>query len=388
MKRELRQAVAAGDTAAIDRLITEHPELLKEVSECWAPGFGTENISPEVAAFLVARGAELTPHAAAGLGLTDRLRAMLAADPSIVDAKGGDGCTPLHFARDLATARLLLDNGAKVDARDEDHYSTPAQWLIGRAPDVVRLLLDRGATPDIFLAVALGDRNLVERLVAEDPTCVTHRIGRLIHFPPIGHNGGGTIYQWTLAFNSYSHQVALLKGQPALFNYLYEHSDTATRFLVNCVLARRAEAEAIAAQHPGLVASLPSEDLELLPRYCWETNTNYDAVKLMLDLGFPVTQTERSHGYTPLHNAAWAGSADLVDLLIARGHPVDLRDPGYDATPLGWAIHCCIEAKRHPEGEYGRVAQSLVDAGSPLEDIRYPTGDPRIDAVLRPKMGA
>src|SRR6185369_4384447 len=173
MKRELRQAVAAGDTAAIDRLITEHPELLKEVSECWAPGFGTENISPEVAAFLVARGAELTPHAAAGLGLTDRLRAMLAADPSIVDAKGGDGCTPLHFARDLATARLLLDNGAKVDARDEDHYSTPAQWLIGRAPDVVRLLLDRGATPDIFLAVALGDRNLVERLVAEDPTCVT-----------------------------------------------------------------------------------------------------------------------------------------------------------------------------------------------------------------------
>jgi hypothetical protein len=32
----------------------------------------------------------------------------------------------------------------------------------------------------------------------------------------------------------------------------------------------------------------------------------------MLDLGFPVAHPERSHGYTPLHNAAWAGSGDLV----------------------------------------------------------------------------
>ncbi|MGH9202027.1 MAG: hypothetical protein ACRD2A_12430 [Vicinamibacterales bacterium] len=39
----------------------------------------------------------------------------------------------------------------------------------------------------------------------------------------------------------------------------------------------------------------------------------------MLDLGFPIAHPERSHGYTALHNAAWSGSADLVDLLIARG---------------------------------------------------------------------
>ena len=76
-------------------------------------------------------------------------------------------------------------------------------------------------------------------------------------------------------------------------------------------------------------------DRELVAKYCWETNTNYAAVKLMLDLGFPVAHPERSHGYTPLHNAAWAGSGDLVELLIARGHPVDIRDPGFDATPLG-----------------------------------------------------
>ena len=62
---------------------------------------------------------------------------------------------------------------------------------------------------------------------------------------------------------------------------------------------------------------LPSADLELLPRYCWETNTNYKAVRLMLDLGFPIAHTESSHGYSPLHNAAWSGDAALVDTRVA-----------------------------------------------------------------------
>ena len=121
-----------------------------------------------------------------------------------------------------------------------------------------------------------------------------------------------------------------------------------------------------------------------MAKYCWETNTHYAAVKLMLDLGFPVAHPERSHGYTPLHNAAWAGSGDLVELLIARGHPVDIRDPAFDATPLGYALHDCLVEKRHPEGEFARVVKALVEAGSPLKGIKYPTGHPAVDEVLRP----
>jgi ankyrin repeat protein len=189
-----------------------------------------------------------------------------------------------------------------------------------------------------------------------------------------------------LAFNSYSHQIALLKGHTALFEFLYENSDMPTRLLVSCLLGRRSEAEAIAARNPGLVASLPAVDHELVARYCWETNTNYEAVKLMLDLGFPVAHPERSHGYSPLHNAAWAGSADLVDLLLERGHPVDLVDPGYHSTPLGYAIYDCTVEKRHPEGDFGRVVKSLLDAGSPWDALAYPTGDARIDDVLEPRM--
>jgi hypothetical protein len=330
------------------------------------------------------QNADQAVHDAARAGLTDELAEMLAVDASLVDAKGMDARTPLHCAGTVPVAALLLDHGARIDARDEDHDSTPAQWRIREAPDVSRFLLERGAKADIFLAAALGDLALAEKLVSEDRACPAQRIGKAPEFPPIGQGRGGTIYQWTLRFNSYPHQIALMKGHPAMFDFLYAESDTATRLLVNCLLARRAEAEAIAREHPEIVRELPDVDRELVAKYCWETNTNYEAVKLMLDLGFPVAHPERSHGYTPLHNAAWAGSGDLVELLIARGHPVDIRDPGYDATPLGYALHDWLVEKRHPEGEFARVVKALLDAGSPVAGVKYPTGDAAADELLRP----
>jgi ankyrin repeat protein len=330
------------------------------------------------------QNADQSVHEAARAGLVGELSTMLAMDASLINAKGIDARTPLHCAGTVAVAALLLDHGARIDARDEDHDSTPAQWRIGESPDVARFLLERGAKADIFLAAALGDLALAERLVAEDRTCLADRIGKPPHFPPLGHEGrGGTIYQWTLRFNSYPHQIALLKRHQEMFDFLYAQSDMPTRLLVNCVLARRAEAEAIAEKHPEIVPGLPDVDRQLVAKYCWETNSHYDAVKLMLDLGFPVAHPEHGHGYTPLHNAAWAGSGDLVELLISRGHPVDIRDPGYDATPLGYALYDCLVEKRHPEGEFPRVVKALLEAGSPLNGVQYPTGDPVLDEVLQ-----
>jgi ankyrin repeat protein len=180
--------------------------------------------------------------------------------------------------------------------------------------------------------------------------------------------------------------VAARKGHRELFEFLLSQSDVPTQFLVACVMADRGAAEKIAAAHPGLVSTLPDADKELLARYCWETNANIDVVRLMLDVGFPIDFPERSHGYTPLHNAAWGGYADLVNLLLERGHRTDLRDPTYHATALDWAIHCCIQDGRHPEGEYGRVTAALVAAGCPWDRSRYPTGHPGIDDALRRDM--
>jgi ankyrin repeat protein len=63
------------------------------------------------------------------------------------------GITPLHqFARkgDVENARIFLDHGADLDARDEDIRSTPLGWAakFGTLP-MVQLLLERGAKPNL-----------------------------------------------------------------------------------------------------------------------------------------------------------------------------------------------------------------------------------------------
>ena len=119
---------------AVEAALHEHPDLPDAIGKSWANGFCTDHIPPAIAGFFVAHGAPLTVHAAAAFGFTDSLANLLAADPSLIYAKGGDGCTPLHFARDVATAQFLLDHGPDIDARDEDHNSTPAH----RVPSALR----------------------------------------------------------------------------------------------------------------------------------------------------------------------------------------------------------------------------------------------------------
>src|SRR5687768_15462587 len=71
-------------------------------SQWWAGGFGLlDSASDDLAAYAITRGAFVDAHAAARLGMIDRLRELVARDPSVAHARGGDGQTPLHFARNV-----------------------------------------------------------------------------------------------------------------------------------------------------------------------------------------------------------------------------------------------------------------------------------------------
>ena len=209
---------------AMVNLLLEAGANIEKISVFWAPGFWLEEVPPGVSEHLLTRGATLTVHAASALGLAPRVRQFLEADPDLLEAPGGDGARPLHFARTVEVAELLIDHGANLEARDDDHRSTPAQWRIKRSPEVTKLLLSRGAEPDLFLAAGLGDVTLTRAVLETDPECVTYRIGNNQGpFPGIGFEGaGGTILQWQLGFNLAPQEVAMKRGHTDVYALLMQ----------------------------------------------------------------------------------------------------------------------------------------------------------------------
>jgi len=105
----------------------------------------------KMAAFLIARGAKVDVLSASGLGLLDRLRAILKADPASVHFTGTDGKwpQPLIWAarrKQLAAAKLLLDAGANVNAPSPWSNSTALHHAAGAGDiEMCTLLLNRGA---------------------------------------------------------------------------------------------------------------------------------------------------------------------------------------------------------------------------------------------------
>jgi hypothetical protein len=174
-------AVQRSDRATIDVLVRAGANIRKR-TEWWAGGFGVlDDCDPNLVEFLIERGAELDAHAASRLGLIAKLRELVTADPGVVYARGGDGQTPLHFASTVEVAEFLLTNGAEIDARDVDHESTPAQYMlrVGQKrhyprdrQDVARYLVSQGCRTDILMATALGDADLVRRHLDADPGCI------------------------------------------------------------------------------------------------------------------------------------------------------------------------------------------------------------------------
>ena len=169
--------VAKNDRPVVEALL-EFGANINVKTDWWAGGFGVlDDTDPEQAAWLIERGAIVDIHAAAGLAKADTVREWIARDPSLVHAPGGDGKRPLHWASTKEIIDILLAHGAEIDARCLDHQSTAAQYRV-RDIELCRYFISRGAQVDIFMAAALGDEALVNRVLDADPGCITARIGR------------------------------------------------------------------------------------------------------------------------------------------------------------------------------------------------------------------
>jgi ankyrin repeat protein len=88
---------------------------------------------------------------AAKKGQVESIKALLAADAGLINARDNDGSTPLHCAiwkGHEAVVALLLELGADVNAHNQnDHWGTTPLHAAAHAnqPRIAQLLIDHGA---------------------------------------------------------------------------------------------------------------------------------------------------------------------------------------------------------------------------------------------------
>jgi len=400
------------DAASLKRLLDQHPEIKKKINEpvaafnsplivqahsremldvlldagadinarssWWAGGFGLlDSASPELSTYAIERGAIVDAHSASRLGLLGRLQEILSAHPELVNARGGDGQTPLHFASTVAVAEYLLDHGAVIDMLDVDHESTPAQYMVRDRQEVLRYVIQRGCKTDILMAAALGDLPLVRRHLEENPECIRIRVNDQ-YFPMQNKKAGGTIYQWTLGFNISPHEVAKQFGHQEVFDLLMRSSPPGVKLIVACWLNDEAGVKTLLREQDGLAARL----MESYARQVADAarNNNASAVRLMLTATLPVQATGQ-HGATPLHWAAFHGNTEMIKVILPYKPPLEILDADFHSTPLGWAIHGSEHGWNCRTGDYAGTVVALLEAGAkPPEKI---AGSAPLQEVLR-----
>lgn len=152
------RACTSGDVAALGDLLASDPALARERLGGGSTALHLAAQHPEAVRLLIESGA----------------------DPNARDL--GDNATPLHVAaanRSLESVRLLLDAGADPRGAGDVHDGEVIGWASCEGNDaVIQLLLERGAKHHIFSAMARRDRELVERLVEEDPEALSRRRSR------------------------------------------------------------------------------------------------------------------------------------------------------------------------------------------------------------------
>lgn len=216
---------------------------------------------------------------------TAHAAAMLAKDASLVKVKSTrDHATPLHLASSVAMAKLLLDNGADLNARDGHYSGTPLRWAASNLwdhshsrIDLVRYLQSKGASEsDIYFATAVGDIARMQTILAGDPSLVNKRSDN----NDVLFGGAAPL------------QIAAYADQLDAVKFLLDHGAD---------IHNRSE----------------WKNTEAVEKAAWTGAA--DVVEFLLDRGATVNGTDRDFTDSPLYNAATSGHADVVKILLAHG---------------------------------------------------------------------
>jgi ankyrin repeat protein len=371
------------------------------------PGLATRAVIPGWSPLHLAcasRWFRLDPARADGLAAVTRILLDAGADP--FGPVAGGGWTPLRCAvagaANPAIVSLLLERGAVPNDHDlylagfggDDHQSL--RLLLAAVTDVpglarmalaapislndtegVRLLLAAGADPRRYHDD--DDQPCPVAYAAVRADCSAELIGLLLaHGAEPDRPGPDGRSPYTLAIlrgrDDLDPLADVLRRHGAADD-TYPLADT-DRFLGACLRADQDAVQRLLAEDPGLAGRLTdAQRAEVLIRAA-ETG-NMPALRLMLDIGFPI-DARGEHGGTVLHAAAYSGSSAAVRVLLDRGADLEARDATWNSTPLDWAVvGSGGQPADNPQADWMATASALLEAGASIAEITLSPDDPK-----------
>ncbi|MFZ0915507.1 MAG: ankyrin repeat domain-containing protein [Candidatus Udaeobacter sp.] len=151
---EIHEAAELGDLEKVRAYLEKDPKQINAADSKGRTVLARAERSgkKELVEFLLEKGATEDIFAAAIVGHTDKVAALLKQDPKLINARDGDGKTALHWAAlygQTKVMELLLANKADVNSLDEDGF-TPLHWAATfNQSDAVKLLLANKANMNL-----------------------------------------------------------------------------------------------------------------------------------------------------------------------------------------------------------------------------------------------
>ncbi|AOJ35587.1 ankyrin repeat domain-containing protein [Burkholderia metallica] len=303
-------------------------------------------------------------YGAAGVNRDPVLTAMLldaGADPN-------DGESLYHSVENPACTRLLLEHGARVSGTNALRRAFDM-----RDADALELLLAHGGDPNEPPGEGLAQTWGAPLLRAIGVRCSARHVAALLAAGADPHARTPTgVSAYRLAMQTgLSDVAALLRAAGA-----EEPLDAADAFVAACARADADDARRIQARHPELPGALPDERLRLLPdAAAWGAA---DAVKVMVELGWPIAARGGDWDASALNHAVFRGDADLLTFLLAHG--ASWREThGFGSDALGTLAWASVNEPEHVgPADWEACARVLLAHGVPLA-ARHPSNP---DGVL------
>lgn len=376
-------ACATGDDALLRQALTRNDNWVNATPVVNCPDCGEPLGRPPLVAVTHSGLAQLD-------GFRDRLRRSVrllldaGADPNQSWNSGDCSLTALYGAagknHDPEMTRMLLAAGASPNDGESLYHSIESRDLT-----CAKLLLDAGATVEETNALhhQLDTDNLEGLCLllahtrdANDPSsslgspllwAIRRRRSRA-HIEALLQAGADPLTKTREGVSAY--RLAVLFGlddvTDALANKVVPESFTIEeQFISACSRGDESTARQLLTTKPDILTALSETQLRLLPNQAEAGNS--EAVRLMVELGWPVAVRGGDWDATALNLAVIRGDSKLTRFLLEHGARWTERH-GYDDNVIGtlaWA------SRNHnpAEGDWVGCAKALVDHGLPVLEL-------------------